>query len=238
MWKPILAGTAALAVVGTSLVYAQQRDDGSSRWRGHGADRSVNLELSQEDRAAFTDARIAALKAGLRLTPDQEKNWLAFETALRDLAVMHEQRYAGRRQDEPRVGDRTDNADRRADQSSVERLRRHAEMMTKAGENLKRLADAQEPLYQSLDDSQKNRFQILSRVIRHSYFAQMRGHGDRMQDHHGMMQRHHGMMGGERGMMRRDRDRDGDDRRGRRDMRGGDRERGGGIMMDGMGEQL
>jgi zinc resistance-associated protein len=237
MWKPILAGTAALAIVGTSLVYAQQRDDGSSHRRGHGADHSVNLKLSQEDRAAFTDARIAALKAGLRLTPDQEKHWPAFETALRDLAKMHEERYARRRHDEPRAGDRSDDADRRADPSSVERLRRHAEMMIKAGESLQRLANAQEPLYQSLDDSQKNRFQILSRVIRHSYFAQMRTHGDMMQQHHGMMQRHHGMMGGDRGMMRRDRDRDGDDRRGQRGMRGGDRERGGG-MMDGMGEQL
>ena len=237
MWKPLLAGTAALAIVGTSLVYAQQRDHDSSRWRGHGPDRSVNLELSQEDRAAFTDARIAALKAGLRLTPDQEKNWLAFETALRDLAKMHEQRYAGRRQDESRAGDRSDSANRRADPDSVERLRRHAEMMIKAGENLKRLADAQEPLYQSLDDSQKNRFQILSRVLRHSYVAQMRGHGDMMQDHHGMMQRHHGKMGGERGMMRRHRDRDGDERRGPRGMRGGDGERGDGIM-DGMSEQL
>src|SRR3954447_9958556 len=73
MWKPILAGTAALAIAGTSLVYAQQRDQGGTRWRP-----------SQEDRAAFADAGIAALKAGLRLTPDQEKNWTAFETALRD----------------------------------------------------------------------------------------------------------------------------------------------------------
>jgi zinc resistance-associated protein len=237
MWKPILAGTAALAIVGTSLVYAQQRDDGSSHQRGHGADHSVNLKLSQEDRAAFTDARIAALKAGLRLTRDQEKHWPAFETALRDLAKMHEERHSGRRQNEARAGDRSDDADGRADPSSVERLRRHAEMMIKAGESLQRLANAQEPLYQSLDDSQKNRFQILSRVIRHSYFAQMRGHGDMMQQHHGMMQRHHGMMGGDRGMMRRDRDRDGDDRRGPRGMRGGDRERDGG-MMDRMGEQL
>ena len=110
-------------------------------------------------------------------------------------------------------------------------------MMIKAGESLKRLADAQEPLYQSLDDSQKNRFQILSRVLRHSYFAQMRGHGGMMQDHHSMMQRHHGMMGGERGMMRRDRTATA--------MTGGVRaacvaatvKRGGG-MMDGMGERL
>ena len=236
MWKPILAGTAALAIVGTSLVYAQQRDDGSSRWRGHGGDRSVNMELSQEDRAAFTDARIAALKAGLRLTPDQEKNWPAFETALRDLAKMHGERYAVRRQDEPRAGDHSADADRRGDAGSVKRLRRHAEMMIKAGESLQRLANAQEPLYQSLDDSQKNRFQILSRVIRHSYFAQMRGHGGhRMMHRHHNMGDDHGMMRGDRGMMRRDRD--GDDRRGPRDMRGGDRGRDGG-MMDGMSEEL
>ena len=34
-------------------------------------------KFSAEDFAAFTDARIAALKAGLRLTPAQEKNWPA-----------------------------------------------------------------------------------------------------------------------------------------------------------------
>ena len=43
-------------------------------------------KFSAEDFAAFTDARIAALKAGLRLTPAQEKNWPALETALREQA--------------------------------------------------------------------------------------------------------------------------------------------------------
>ena len=42
--------------------------------------------LTTEDRAALVDARIAALRTGLRLTPDQEKNWPAVETAIRDLA--------------------------------------------------------------------------------------------------------------------------------------------------------
>ncbi len=42
--------------------------------------------FSPEDRAAMTDARIAALRAGLRLTPDQEKSWPAVESAMRDLA--------------------------------------------------------------------------------------------------------------------------------------------------------
>lgn len=156
MWKPILAGTAALAIAGTSFVYAQQRDNAPARWRP-----------SQEDAAAFTDARIAALKAGLRLTPDQEKLWPAFDTALRDIGKVHLERRATR-QNEPGPTD------------PVERLRRQAEALTTAGASLKRLADAQEPLYQSLDDSQKRRFQMLSRMMmRQSRFADMRERGGR-----------------------------------------------------------
>jgi hypothetical protein len=62
MWKAMLAGTAALTIVGASLVYAQQTPsaqqgrDGGSRFS----------RLSPEDRAALTDARIAGLKAGLK----------------------------------------------------------------------------------------------------------------------------------------------------------------------------
>jgi zinc resistance-associated protein len=190
MWKPILAGAAGLAISGTSLVYAQQRDQGgSARWRP-----------SQEDRAAFTDARIAALKAGLRLTPDQEKNWPAFETALRDIGKMRQEHRGAMQQSDPRSDD------------PVVRLRRNAEMMSNAGATLKRLADAQEPLYQSLDDSQKNRFRLLARALtgQHRHFAMMRGQ--------------RGMRHGEHGMMRGEGRRDGEGRPG---MRGGDHERGG-----------
>src|SRR5580658_1758478 len=42
--------------------------------------------FSPEDRAAFLDARIAGLRAGLELTADQEKNWPPLESAMRDLA--------------------------------------------------------------------------------------------------------------------------------------------------------
>jgi hypothetical protein len=171
MWKAVLAGTAAVAIVGTSLVYAQQRPrgpEGGQRW-----------QISQEDAAAFADARIAALKAGLRLTPEQEKNWPGFETALRDMAKARrdhmaaqpkeqgqtEQRQNEQRQNEPRLAD------------PVERLRRQAEALSGAGARLKSLADAQEPLYKSLDDGQKRRFHVLSQMLRphHSRMA-MRGH--------------------------------------------------------------
>jgi hypothetical protein len=55
-------------------------------------------QLSPEDRAAFVDARIAALKAGLELTPDQAKNWPMFEQALRDMAQLRAQLRAVREQ--------------------------------------------------------------------------------------------------------------------------------------------
>jgi hypothetical protein len=56
---------------------------------------------SAEDISAFMDARIAALKAGLRLTPDQEKNWPAFESAVRDMAKARAQRWAMRQHEQP-----------------------------------------------------------------------------------------------------------------------------------------
>ena len=67
MWKSVLAGTTALAIAGSSLVYAQKSSDDfqrAERWRPGAA-----------DIAAFGDARIAALHAGLKLTADQEKLW-------------------------------------------------------------------------------------------------------------------------------------------------------------------
>lgn len=170
MWKAILAGTAAVAIAGTSLVYAQQRPDGSA----------ARARPSQADVAAFTDARIAALKAGLQLTAEQEKAWPGFEAALRDIAKARMERRLAR-QSEPRPTD------------PVERMHRQAEELTTAGTSLKRLADAQAPLYASLDEGQKQRFQMLSRILapRHMRFADRGGRdhdwrGSRdSRDHHG-----------------------------------------------------
>jgi zinc resistance-associated protein len=168
MWKAVLAGTAAVAIVGTSLVYAQQRPrgpEGGQRW-----------QISQEDAAAFADARIAALKAGLRLTPEQEKNWASYETALRDMAKARRDRMTAQPNEQRQTEQRQNqNEPRPAD--PVERLRRQAEALSGAGARLKSLADAQEPLYKSLDDGQKRRFHVLSQMLRprHPHMA-MRGH--------------------------------------------------------------
>jgi zinc resistance-associated protein len=143
MWKAIVAGTAALAIAGTSLVYAQQRGGRDGMMQGS--------QLNAEDLRAFGEARLAALKAGLQLTPEQEKNWPAFEQAARDYGKVRMDRFAALRS-----GTTSDDP--------VERLRQRATAMSDAGAALKKLADATDPLYKSLDENQKRRFAILDRV--------------------------------------------------------------------------
>ena len=96
MWKPVVVATAALAIAGSSIVYAQQPFGESDGYRDGPRFEHRHRHLSPEDRAAFVDARIAALKAGLELTADQAKNWPAFEQALRDMAQLRAQRRAAR----------------------------------------------------------------------------------------------------------------------------------------------
>jgi hypothetical protein len=145
MLKYALAGITALAIGGSTLVYAQQQQP----------DRGSRFSLSQEDRSAMLDARIAAVRAGLKLTPEQEKNWPAVEAAVRDLIkIRTEQRDARRTARETR-GERTD---------PVERLRSQADTMASMATGMKRVADAADPLYKSLDDSQKRRLAMLTRV--------------------------------------------------------------------------
>lgn len=142
MWKSVLAGTTALAIAGTTFVYAQQ---------GPGMDRVQRWRPKAEDISALGDARIAALHAGLKLSAEQEKNWPAVEAALRDLAKQRSERFAARAS-----GDRPKDA--------IERLSLRADMMSQQGSALKKLADAAGPLYKSLDEGQKHRFVMLAKL--------------------------------------------------------------------------
>jgi hypothetical protein len=159
MWKAALIATTAVAITGTSLVYAQQQHRPGPRG---GAEAGAQWRPSPEDAAAFADARIAALKAGLRLTPEQEKNWANFETALRDLAKARHDRRMARPNEQPPSG-------------PVERLHRQADALSNAGAMLKRLATAEEPLYSSFDEGQKRRFHVLSRMLQPHRQMAMRG---------------------------------------------------------------
>ena len=157
MRRRTLAALAAGALGAAALAGAAASKDDPFGHRPHG--RWSNL--SPADREAFAEARIAALHAGLRLNADQEKNWPAVETALRDLAKERASRMNARA--ERRAGHDT-NAQAQPAPDAIARMREGADALTARAAGLKKLADASEPLYKSLDDGQKRRFSELIRM--------------------------------------------------------------------------
>jgi hypothetical protein len=147
MKKLLLAGTAALVLAGSTAVYAQHRPWFHDHFR-----------MSAEDRAAFADARIAAVHAGLKLTPDQEKLWPPVEAAVKEFAKLRIDR-ANARMNAMRDDDRD-----RQPVDPVTRLRDRAEAMGATAAAMKKIADAADPLYKTLDDGQKRRLAILTRM--------------------------------------------------------------------------
>ncbi len=114
--------------------------------------------FSAEDRAAFLDARVAALKA-VELNADQEKNWPAFESAMRDLARERAARFEAWKEQRGEGHDL----------NPVDRLMRASERMSARAADLQKLAAAAKPLYDSLDDSQKRRFAMLFTMGHHHW---------------------------------------------------------------------
>jgi zinc resistance-associated protein len=156
MRKTLVVGTIFLTLAGSTLAYAQQQPSQ--------AERPNYARLTADDVAAFTDARIAEIKTALKLTPAQEKNWPAVEQAIRDIGKERVARREARRA----AGPRTD---------AIERLRARAETLTTRAAALKRLADAEQPLYQSLDEAQKRRFGMIARFAARQHMNAHAHHG-------------------------------------------------------------
>jgi len=157
-----------------------------------GSPETIVMERMQHwaaDHEAMLDAKLAGLKAGLKLTPDQEKLWPPFEAAVRDAAKMRMERMKAMMQrlqtmqdtkEQKQDANEKDMAQAGQAVSPVDRLETLAKHMSERGAALEKVVDAAKPLYASLDDTQKRLFGLLGeRVL-------MMGHG-----HPGM-----GMMGG------------------------------------------
>jgi hypothetical protein len=149
MRKFTIAAVAMLAIAGSTAVYAQYRP-----WF---RDHMQHMRFSPEDRAAFVDARIAAVHAGLKLSADQEKLWPPVEGAVRDFAKLRIDRAQARM----KAQDDAQNNQQGVD-DPVARLRDRAENMMASAAALKKIADAADPLYKTLDDGQKRRLSILT----------------------------------------------------------------------------
>jgi hypothetical protein len=173
-----IAAVAVLAIAGSTAVYAQHR-----HWSyGH-------MRMNPEDRAAFADARIAAVHAGLKLSADQEKLWPPVEAAVKEFAKLRIDRANARMNAEK------DDPSQQKPDDPVARLRERADNMATSAAAMKKIADAADPLYKTLDDGQKRRLAVLTHM-EHRF-----GGGEGW--------RHHGMMGGMGpGGMGMDRDRD------------------------------
>jgi hypothetical protein len=114
--------------------------------------------VSAEDAEAFAEAHIAGLKAGLKLSPAQEKNWPALEAALRELAKTRRARVAELRDQ---------SLQRVAHPNAIAALHERARLLSEHAADLEKLSEAAKPLYDSLDDAQKRRFGLLLRAAAH-----------------------------------------------------------------------
>ena len=182
------------AGVGTAAVHAGERG-GPFADGPHGHRHGRWSALSAEDRAAFADARIAGLHAGLKLNPEQEKLWPPVEAAMRDL---FKQRAAQREAPRER-GRMVDDAPGALRAMVLPALLAvivpiatglilgvegvigllagttvcgfgmavfMSNAATARGEALRKLADASTPLFATLDDGQKRRAMLLARPMR------------------------------------------------------------------------
>ncbi|CAN7756111.1 Spy/CpxP family protein refolding chaperone [Bradyrhizobium sp. LjRoot220] len=105
-------------------------------------------QLTAEQIVATSDANIERIKKSLNLTPEQEKNWSGFNSA------MH---YLGHNGAD-RLNLRIARAKRDPPDDIIEQMRNEAQFLNDRAVDQRNVADAAEPLFASLDEKQKKIF--------------------------------------------------------------------------------
>ena len=105
-------------------------------------------QLTAEQIVANSDANIERIKTELKLTPEQEKHWTGFNSA------MH---YLGHNGAD-RLNLRMARAKRDPPDDIIEQMRNEAQFLNDRAVDQRNVADAAEPLFASLDAKQKARF--------------------------------------------------------------------------------
>lgn len=203
-----LALTALLAAAATTAGFYANAQPAGGPGQGRGPDAGPRMErLERADFEALTDARIAGIKAGLKLTEQQQPLWAPVEQALRTMAAERVTRMEERRtrMQERRGQAQQGQATPMERPDFMQRLERRSERSTQQAERLTTLSSAMKPLWASLDERQKKLLPILMRPAGGKGGHHMAGHhhgqrmgmmGGGMMGHHGM-RGHHGMMGGD-----------------------------------------
>jgi hypothetical protein len=105
-------------------------------------------QLTAEQIVANSDGNIDRIKKELNLTPEQEKNWSGFSSA------MH---YLGHNGAD-RLKLRVARAQRDPPDDIIEQMRNEAQFLNDRSQDQRNVADAAEPLFGTLDDKQKQIF--------------------------------------------------------------------------------
>lgn len=105
-------------------------------------------QLTAEQIVANSDANIERIRTELKLTPEQEKHWAGFNSA------MH---YLGHNGAD-RLNLRIARAKRDPPDDIIEQMRNEAQFLNDRAVDQRNVADAAEPLFASLDDKQKQLF--------------------------------------------------------------------------------
>ena len=112
-------------------------------------DRSDRAELTASQMTDRAEVRTAKMKVDLNLTADQEKNWAGFATAMQDMS---------KKQADRRIAFRDARAQQHGTLDALDEMRKNADAQIERSNDLKKLADAAQPLYASLNEQQKSRF--------------------------------------------------------------------------------
>jgi hypothetical protein len=146
--KVALATTAILLAI-SPTAYAAEKSSGTV-----GMTHPSAAELK-----SLTDARVSVIKAALQLTAEQEKFWPAVEEAIRTRSKNRQvrlERLAALRDDGPMEALQGRNI--------VELMQKRAEALGQRATDLKKVADAWEPLYKTLSEDQKKRMAFVTVV--------------------------------------------------------------------------
>ena len=148
MLKTAVIGTTALFLTASSIANAQSSQTSSPN--------PAPQRLNANDQSTLTDMRVDLVKAALQLTPEQEKYWPAVESAIR----------AGAEDRKARIAKIQGTVGMRADESRIEVLRnrdpiaflqRRSQALAQRSADLDKLAEAWQPLYNTLSQEQRQR---------------------------------------------------------------------------------
>ncbi len=118
------------------------------------ADPSIQAQQTEEDRATLVEARVAALKAGLKLSSAQEKYWDGLEKVLRDVVGARAARRKAFLEQATELRDKDE---------VIQGMKMVGKNFVARGEDLEKISEAAAPLFDSLDAAQKHRFALLLR---------------------------------------------------------------------------